>query len=73
MMIKGPKFTLAQTFCKWVFVQWVESATKLDLRNGCYYANGLILLYTLSMDIIGFVPFCMNMLDASVRGWKYTK
>ena len=36
-------------------------------------ARGLIVLYTLPMNINGYVPFLINTLDTIVREWKYTK
>ena len=30
------------------------------------------MLYILSMNINGYIPFLINMLDTIVRGWKYT-
>ena len=30
-------------------------------------------LYTLPLNINGYVPFLINMLDTIVRKWKYTK
>ena len=33
----------------------------------------LHLLYIVPMNINGYVPFLINMLDTIVRGWKYTK